>query len=332
MGMRAGTLRLGPSARLALRRGLLAAGLAALGLVGGSARAQHGFVPPEDRAIHQRLAAARTVAIATVAEVREGRIAFEAAVPVIGRVGPTFEVKRAPSRPPPWIEGDRALLLLAGARSPYRWVEKPVEAVALADAEAEARVAAALRELDAVRTDAEARRDLYARWSDGPHEDLAALGQRGLMDVPGMAEVMDEGFALDRASVAREPSRPLAVRRRAARVAARHPAGVAALLEHLERTLPDTDPEIAEIAIQAGLVVRDPTVGARLVQILDTPEGELGALGFRFAGLASGPGLERKLSELAVGHPEASVRSEATQALRRLRRTRAQRDGQARAD
>lgn len=321
MESRAGTLRLGAPARLLACLGVAAAVLAA------PARAQHGFVPPEDRPLHERLAAARVVAIATVAEVRPGRIAFEDAVAVLGTVEPELELKRAPSRPPPWVAGDRVLLLLTGARSPYRWVEKPVEAWSLADAVAERRVAEAVRALDAVRTDAAARRDLYALWSDGSDADLAAQGQRGLLDAGALAGTTDEAFALERARVAADADQPIEVRRRAARIAARYPEGVAALLAHLARTLPDTDARIAELALQSGLIARAPGVEARLVQLLDAPESELGELGFRFASFATGPEVERKLSELAVGHPDASVRTEATQALKSLRKRRASRGG-----
>lgn len=271
-----------------------------------------------------RLAAASIVAIATVTEVGMGRIAFESAQSVIGSVASSFEMKRAPSDPPPWVAGDRALLLMDGARSPYRWVDKPVEAVTLPDAAAERRFTAAIHALAAVRTDARARRDLYARWSDGPDEDLAALGQRGLMDVAGMLGVLDEPFALDRVRVASDPEQRLPVRRRAARIAARNPAGIAALLAYVERSLPDTDPRIAEVALGSGLLARDPTVAPCLVQLLDSPTGELGAVGFRLAALAKSPDVERKLSELAVGHPDEKVRDDAVRALRTLRHNHSQ--------
>jgi hypothetical protein len=303
--------------------------LALVAATAAPAGAQHGIRPPEDRPLHERLAAARLVAIATVAEVGESRILLEDATAVVGSAPASFELKRAPSKPPPWVVGDRAVLLLAGARSPYVWVDRPVEAIALADAAAERRVAAALRAMDAARVDPTARRDLYARWSDGRHEDLAALGLRGLMDVPGMAGVLDAGFATARAAVASDAERSLPVRRRAARVAARHPAGVAALLRHVEETAPDTDVEIARIAIQAGLLTRDPAVEPRLVDLLAAPDGDLGRVGLELAAFAHGTEVERRLSELAVGHPDEAVRDGAVHALQRMRRNRprAQRDG-----
>jgi hypothetical protein len=326
MSMRAGFPRHAPRARAAGRaRALVVLGLCAA--VAGPARAQHGFVPPEDRALHERLAVARIVAIATVADVGLGRIAFETALPVLGSVAPEFEIKRSPSKPPPWRVGERAVLLLSGARSPYRWIERPVEAITLADADAERRFAQALREMDAVRIDPVARRDLYARWSDGRDEDLARIGQRGLMDVVGMASVLDAEFALSRADVASDLERPIEVRRRAAHVAARHPDGIAALLRHLARTTPGTDVVIAEVALQSGLLVRDPAVELRLVEVLAAPETDLGQLGLRFSALATGPEVERKLSEIAVGHPDAEVRGDAVQALQQLRRNRARRGG-----
>jgi len=288
-------------------------------LASAPARSQHGIVPPEDRPLHERLAAARIVAIATVAEVDVGRIAFEAVEPVLGRAPAELRMKRSPSKPPPWRAGDRVLLLLAGARSPYVWVDRPVEAVTLADADAERRVARAVRALDAVRVDAKARRDLYARWSDADAEPLASLGLRGLLDVGGMAGAMDAEFARARAGAAFDPELPVEARRRAARVAARHPRGVARLLEELAA---DSDPEIAEVALRFGLIVRDPRVEPRIVDLLDAPESELGRIGLELAALARGIEVERRLSELAVGHPAEDVRDEAVDALERLRRNR----------
>ena len=288
----------------------------------GSATAQHGFVAPEDRHLHERLAAARVVAIATVAAVETGRLRVEDAAAIVDTVAPEFQLKRAPSHPPPWAPGDRVLLLIAGARSPYRWTDRPVEAITVADAAAERRLARAVRAMEAVGDDPGPRRDLYARWSDGTDEDLAALGQRGLMDRPGMASVLDADFARERASVAADAGRPIEVRRRAARIAARHPAGIAALLRTLGRTLPVTDVRIAEITLEAGLLARDPAAETRLVDVLGEPGTELGWLGLRLAMFARGTDVERKLSEVAVGHPDAAVRSEAIHALKRLRHNR----------
>ena len=310
-------------ARCARALVVFALGLAAV----GSATAQHGFVAPEDRPLHERLGAARIVAVATVAAVGSGRIRVEDAVAIVGSVEPEFQLKRSPSHSPPWVPGDRVLLLLAGARSPYRWVDEPVEAITLSDAGAERRFRRAVLEMNAVRLEPAARRDLYARWSDGTDEDLAALGQRGLLDVPGMAPVLDADFALERAAVATDAGRPIEVRRRAARIAVRHPAGIAALLRYLARTFPATDVGIGEVALEAGLLLRDPAAEARLVDVLAAPGTELGRIGLRLARFASGSDVERKLSEVAVGDPDAAVRSEATHALQRLRHNRAQRGG-----
>ena len=308
-----------------LLSGLLACGPAAL------ARAQHGFVPPADRPLHERLAEARVVAFGTVERVSESRIAVRDATAALGSIEPAFEVKRAPSRPPPWIEGDRALLLLSGARSPYRWVENPVEVIVLDGVDGEARFRRAVRELDAVRTDGAARRDLYARWCDEGSDDLRAVGLRGLLDVPGMIGSLDETFALDRARVAADGRRPLAVRRAAVRVATRHPAGITVMLEFVRRAAESgVDPEIADIAVQAGLRTRNPVAEPALLALLAQDEPELREVGLRLAVFARGREAERRLSELAVGHPEEAVRDEAMTALKKLRRSREKREGQAR--
>ena len=294
-----------------------------LALLALPARAQHGFVPPEDRPLHERLAAARIVALATVERVEAGRILVEDAVPLVGTVARSFEIKRAPSSPPPWVQGDRVLLLLAGERPPYRWVEKPVEALApFVDASVEQRWSGALRELDALRADPVSRRDLYARWCDEGPEDLRAAGMRGLMDLPGMVGVLDERFALERAGVASDDARPLAARRAAALVATRHPAGIEALLGHLARAGAASDAELADVVLQAGLRTRSPAAEARLAELLPRARGPLREVVLRLASYARGPEVERELSELSVGHSEEAVRVAATESLKRMRRNR----------
>ncbi len=309
----------------------LAASRAWLGillLAAAPASAQHGFIPPDDRPVHGRLAAARIVALGTVTHVGEARIQIDGAEAVLGMVPSSFEVKRAPSRPPPWVEGDRVLLLLAGARSPYRWVDAPAEAPpALDGAEAERRWVGAIRAMDAARTDATARRDLYARWCDEGPEDLRSAGLRGLLDVPGMVGALDAPFARERAAVAADAERPLEVRRAAARVATRHPAGIEALLAHLAEAGPGSHPEIADISLQAALRTRSPAAEARLVDLLPEATGALREVVLRLAAYALGPDVERELAEMVVGHPDAAVRTEAAASLERLRRNRRSRGG-----
>jgi hypothetical protein len=84
-----------------------------------AAPAQHpGLTAPEPRPLHVQLAGVDAVAIATVAAVGLGRIQLVEARAVLGNPPATFELKRAPSAPPPLAEGDRVLLLLRGARTP----------------------------------------------------------------------------------------------------------------------------------------------------------------------------------------------------------------------
>lgn len=297
----------------------------ALAASSGLVSAQHGFVPPPDRALHERLAEARVVAFATIDRVDDGRIAVRDAEAVLGTVEPSFEVKRSPGAPPPWIPGQRVLLLLSGARSPYRWVEKPIEAekgAVLDGPAAEARWRRAVRALDSVRSDGEARRDLYASWCDGDDEALRVAGLRGLLDLSTLLEFMDEDFARDRVRVATDESRALPVRRAAARVAARHATGIAALLAFLAEAGPDADPEIAEVALRAGLRAGHSEAESALSALLRSGSPELRSVALGLASLARGPEAEQALAELAVGHSQEGVRSEAMTALKKLRRNR----------
>ena len=108
--------------RLAIPVARLAAGLA-ITAPAERAPAQrlgvHGRLElPSGRPLHVRVALADAAAIATVDAVELGRIRVRDAVPVLGDVVAAFELKRAPSRPPALEPGDRALLILRGARPP----------------------------------------------------------------------------------------------------------------------------------------------------------------------------------------------------------------------
>jgi len=315
---------MGRRARLVTKARVLLAALALLGA--GSVRAQvpavrgHGRVPPADRPLHERLERARYVGFATVARVEAGRIAFEDPRAVIGTLGGAFQVKRAPSRSPPVAVGDRVLLLLRGARSPYVWVERPAEVVVAEDAAAEARWSEALRRLDAVRTDAVARRDLYASWVDAGPEPLREAALRALLD-PGLpASVADPAFVEGRLAVVRDPARPRAARRAAARVAARHPEGVAGLLDHLARVGPDADPEIARVALRIALLVGMEGAEALLLDLMTGTPDALRQEAVRLARLARSEAVEEELARVAAADADDAIRKEAVNSLEAIRR------------
>ena len=142
-----------------------------------------------------------------------------------------------------------------------------------------------------------------------------------------MVGAMDRSFARERARVAADASRPLVVRRAAARVATRQPDGIEVLLEHLAEAGPHSHPEIADITLQAALRTRIPAAEARLVELLPEATGALREVVVRLAAYALGPEVERQLAAMAVGHPEAAVRRDAATSLERLRRNRRSRGG-----
>ncbi len=267
------------------------------------------------------------MAVGEVERVETGRILVRKARAIVGTVEDRFEVKRAPGTPPPWVEGERVLLLLAGARSPYRWVEKPVEAesLRLKDEADEARWSEALRALHAVRTAPGARRDLYASWVDSGDAALREVGMRALMDVESMLSAMDEDFAKRRLAVALDEGRAITVRRDAARIAVRHPVGIAGLLGYLGERLEKVDAVLTEIVLEAGLRVRDEQVEGTLSELLRNGSPEQQTLAVRLAVFAQGTEAEQALAELAVGHPKEALRNDAMVALKKLRKNRERR-------
>lgn len=132
---------------------------------------------PSQRPLHERLALADAAAIGTIRAVEPGRIHVEAATPLWGSPGESFALKRAPSSPPPLRVGDRALLILRGARSPYLLVDRPEEICIVADRAAEARWRTAFESLRAAGQAPAALRNLDLAWLAGPDTDLRELAR-----------------------------------------------------------------------------------------------------------------------------------------------------------
>ena len=83
--------------------------------------------------------------------------------------------------PPPLATGDRALLLLRGARPPYVLVDEPSEVIRLSDDAMAARWSAATRAALAARGDPAALEAVYAEWVANGPSSLRDLGSAGLL-------------------------------------------------------------------------------------------------------------------------------------------------------
>jgi hypothetical protein len=138
-------------------------------------------VPFGPRPLHVRLAGAELVAVVQVERVAEGRIALRLEDALAGAPPEAFEVKRSPLRPPPLATGDRALLLLRGARPPYVLADKPAEVIRLSDDAMAARWSAAVRAVLAAQGDPAALVAVYEEWVANGPASLRDLGSAGLL-------------------------------------------------------------------------------------------------------------------------------------------------------
>jgi len=163
-------------------RASLALQLALVGAAAAQPFGHPGLVGP--RPLPARLAAADVVAVVRVERVEEGRIALALEDALVGAPPAAFEVKRSPLHPPPLATGDRALLLLRGARPPYVLADEPSEVIRLADAGMAARWTSAVRATLAHRDDPAALAKLYREWTENGPESLRELGAAGLATFP----------------------------------------------------------------------------------------------------------------------------------------------------
>jgi hypothetical protein len=273
----------------ALRYSLLAAVLRLLAPV---ARAQHPGIAAE-RSLAARLALADAVAIATVTGETPGRLAFGEVRALEGALPDRFEVKRAPSAAPPLGVGDRAVLLLRGARPPYVLVDEPDETIRLADAAAEARWAEAIGGWLAVRGEPGRWLALYEGWIDTGPDTLRQLAVNGIVDRKAPIGPLPEAAGRRFGDLAWDTARPPAARRAYALLASLSEVGAARLAEGLQGAPPDCDAGVAVAAVQsAGR--RPALASAVLARGLDHSDAEV-----RRASLLAAQGLrERADAEL----------------------------------
>src|SRR5271157_4453508 len=162
-------------------------------------------LPNRPRALHEIAASADAIAIGTIVSVSEGRIQVHDAIDVTGAVPAEFEVKRAPSTPPVFQTGDRALLLLRGARSPYLLADDPKENLVV-PAGGEVEWILALRTFADARHDPAQLRTLYFAWIDGENGTLRDLAVRGLVDPAAPFQPISPDLLTERARRALDPA------------------------------------------------------------------------------------------------------------------------------
>jgi hypothetical protein len=285
-----------------------------------AARAQHP-VAPTTRPLSVRMDLADAVAVASVAAVELGRIRVDDARPLAGSVPASFEVKRAPGAPPPLAAGDRAILLLRGARPPYLLVDKPEETIRLADPAAEERWTSAISAWLAVRERPSAWVPLYLDWIEGGPDTLRELAVQGLLDPrAGFQPLAPEVFAR-LARTAWDAQRSLPARRTAALLARFGPGGNEPLAEGLLAAPLDCDPEVAVAALNAAAAqtTRDPA--PVLLRGLEHADSQVrkGALeAAQTLRERASPALRERIGRMAREEGESWLRAEAERTLAAL--------------
>ena len=235
--------------------------------IGGHPRA------PTARPLHQRLALADAAVVARVEAVEPGRIGLHTERVLLGRVPERFQVKRSPGRPPPLEAGDRAILMLRGARSPYVLSDESHETIRLADAAMARRWSAAVEALVRSLDTPERWVELYVGWIDSGPDTLRELALAGLADREAPFQPLGESLILGRAAAALDRERPAEARRMSALLAVRSAAGASWLLERVG--CGSGDQAVAAVALQGGALHRSPELDAALARCADSPEPSL---------------------------------------------------------
>jgi hypothetical protein len=278
-------------------------------------------LPRHLRPLHERLAAADAAVVATVGEVGTGRIELLEVSALVGGVTTGAQVKRAPSNPLPVAPGDRVLLLLQGARSPYVAVDTPRETVRLADPDAEARWSEAIRVLDGSRDRPAAWVELYVGWLETGPGSLRDLAVASLSDPGAPYQPLPPSFFTARAAAAWDASGAAEGRRAAARLAAQHPAGAAELAARAAACRAGSDPDVVELSAIAAIRYGRSDHDGAVLCALDHAHAGVRASTLAVIGRTSLPTsaeVRARVERLAEDDPESFVRDAARQALARL--------------
>lgn len=272
------------------------------------------------RPLAERLELADAAVLARIEAVAPGRIQLAEIRVLSGHVDPEAQVKRSASRPPALEKGDRALLLLRGARSPYILVDRPDEVVRLDGDESWERWGAAIEALVA-ESDGDALLGLYASWLEGTDDGLRDEAARALSDSRTSPRPLPPDFVAARVALATAPGAGHRVRAASAIVALQTPEGTELLLRAMPGDAGAAPSGVLAMSLQAGLTLRSPLVLPALARALEHPDR-----GVRLAALRSGAMLSfvaesrDALVALAQGDPDPEVRALANGVLRRVHR------------
>jgi len=282
--------------------------------IAAPAAAQHA-PPPGPRPLHERLAESDVVAVATIGPIQEGRIEVHDATVLHGDASPSFEIKRSPSTPPPFVTGVPAVLLLRGARSPYVLVDEPREVVLPSDAAAARRWTEALRALFAAQGDPGKLLHTYLVWLDGDDEALrdAAGAALSTSEAPYLPLGRDD--ALERARAALDPHRAPSARRVSAGLASTNPDGAAALVAGIPGSAPDA--QVVAIALRGTPTVPAPQREAALLRTLADGDSTVRRAALMGATSVWTDAIKARVQALAEGDADHDVQSDARALLGR---------------
>jgi hypothetical protein len=301
------------SLALAALCALLAALLPSAG--GSQSILNHPF-PKGPRPLHEIAGSADAIAIGTIASVTEDRLRVHDAIDVSGAVPAEFDVKRAPSNPPVFRSGDRAVLLLRGARSPYLLADAPKENLVV-PAGAEVVWILALRSFADARHDPAQLQALYFEWLDGDDGTLRELGVRGLLDPAAPFQPIPTTRLTERTRRAVDPASPSAVREASASVALLSAESRTELLHEVLQPGGAVDATVYETALQGALLPQGDKaeLSAALVRGLHSGDAGVRAIAVRYASTAPDPALADEVEKLAAQDPDEGVRKAAAQVL-----------------
>lgn len=274
----------------------------------------HGLTLPflETRPLDTRVALADAAVIGTVDVVELGRIRIGDAIAAFGDVPPSFELKRAPSSPPGLVRGERVLLLLRGARSPYLLVDEASEIVRATDAEA--RWLGAVRAARAAGDDPDAVLTLALSWLDAPERDLRQTALRTLVEREGSRPSRAADLAGGAARAAVDDAIDWDARMVGAVVASRHAETRRDLLAQLPGSV---DPRVIQAALRTAFPYGEPGTEAALLRSLRHDERDVRLAALGVAGAAGSTEVGAEMERIARDDPDPAVRSAAQQNLER---------------